>query len=264
MVDAADSDGDTLEISGNTQSVSSKYPSYGPPKGPRPEGPGPSPEIKDFLDKVANGTVTDADLQNMQTVLQQTQQQVSGNTQTADISEDTDSDGINSFLDKVAAGTVGDSDLQSMQSVLQTMQQRVNPGGTSTDTDNNAADFRSFLDKVANGTVTDTDLQNMQAKLKEMTTASGTIGRHRHPRPSSESEGTNPNSTSLDTTDADDTDLKSFLDKVAAGTVTDSDLQEMQSILLPISAVPENGFSNQTGTDSNLGSFMTQYAFSRF
>ncbi len=72
-------DGDSLEISSDAQNVMSNYMMYGPPppppNGANGPGPGQSSEIKDFLDKVASGTATEDDLNNMQSILKQIQQQ---------------------------------------------------------------------------------------------------------------------------------------------------------------------------------------------
>lgn len=85
----------------------------------------------------------------------------------------------------------------------------------------------SFLDKVVNGTVTDTDLEEMQTYLQNLSTESTestTTGTQMAPPPPPP-----PPPASEDSSDStgDDT-IKSFLDKVANGTVTDTDLQNMQ------------------------------------
>jgi hypothetical protein len=126
----SNADGDTFELSGNTQNVSQNL-TYGPPRGPGgPGGPPPASgegdEIKDFLDKVADGTVTEEDITNMQSLLQEAQKSFSSNNVNFDDSQNTGSDPIKSFLDKVANGTVTDEDITNMQTILQQMQQQYN------------------------------------------------------------------------------------------------------------------------------------------
>ncbi len=115
----SNADGDTFEFSGNTQNVSQNL-TYGPPPPPRgPGGPGSdsaeSDDIKSFLDKVADGTVTDEDITEMQSILQEAQESFGVNN---------GSDPIKTFMDKVADGTVTDEDITEMQSILQQMQQQ--------------------------------------------------------------------------------------------------------------------------------------------
>ncbi len=176
-------------------------------------------DIKAFLEKVKSGTVTEDDIQKLQAELKQADQ-ASGSSQTA-ANAGSGSSGIGSdirsFLDKVKDGSVTQNDIQSMQAELQ---QAGPPPGAAQGTDNSTfgSDLKSFMDKVANGTVTSTDLQKMQTELQQMQQkAGGAHGHHHH--------GGGGSSSSLDS------DLSSFLDKVANGTVTDTDLQSMQSEL---------------------------------
>jgi hypothetical protein len=68
--------------------------------------------------------------------------------------------------------------------------------------------------------VTDEDLANMKTFFANLQNQS------------SESGSTASNNTGLDATEDDQDFLKSFLDKVAAGTVTDADLTNVQNMLL--------------------------------
>jgi hypothetical protein len=256
-------DGDSLQLSGDARNVMSNYMMYGPPQGPPPggepgAGPGPSPEIKDFLDKVASGTATNDDLKNMQSVLQKMRQQFnSSGVNNEDSNTTTASDPIKAFLDKVMNGTATDDDLQNMQSVLQTMQKQRSSETAKDDAGSIDSELKSFLDKVASGTATDDDLKNMQSELQKMQQQFGGRGVHRHHHHhGSESDGTNPNSTSLDTTNVNNSnsDLKSFLDKVAGGTATNDDLKNMQSILQQMQQQYYNGFANSGITGSSTGS----------
>ena len=80
--------------------------------------------LKAFLDKVADGSVTEADLSSMQSYLQQMQQNVVSTASAASNSNCTASqDQLKTFLDKVAAGSVTTADLSSMQTYLQKLQQ---------------------------------------------------------------------------------------------------------------------------------------------
>ena len=124
----SNADGDTFEYSGNTQNVSQNL-TYGPPRGPGgPGGPPPASgkgdDIKDFLDKVADGTVTEEDISNMQSVLQEAQESFGSNNVNFNGTQNAETDPIKSFLDKVDNGTVTDEDISNMQIVLQQMQQQ--------------------------------------------------------------------------------------------------------------------------------------------
>ena len=173
-------------------------------------------DIKAFLAKVKNGTVTQDDIQKLEAELKQAAQ--ASGTQTASSTSSTSSSSsdlrsdVKNFLDKVKDGSVTQSDLQSMQTELK---QAAPPSDAAQGAGN--SDFKSFMDKVANGTVTSTDLQKMQTQLQQMQKAGGAHGHHHH--------GGGDSSSSFGS------DLSSFMDKVANGTVTDTDLQSMQSEL---------------------------------
>ena len=78
--------------------------------------------LKDFLDKVADGSVTEADLTSMQSYLQQMQQKaVNGASAAGDSNSTATRDLLKVFLDKVTAGSVTKDDLASMQTYLQQM-----------------------------------------------------------------------------------------------------------------------------------------------
>jgi hypothetical protein len=89
-----------------------------PPMGsgaPPPETASEGSEIQDFLDQVADGSVTDEDLDQMKTFFASLQNQGSESKSSDSNSSDLDAaenkqDPFQSFLDKVAAGTVTDSD----------------------------------------------------------------------------------------------------------------------------------------------------------
>jgi hypothetical protein len=262
-------DGDSLEISGDAQNQLTSYMMYGPPppNGANGPGPGPGSEIKDFLDKVANGTATEDDLKDMQSVLQKMRQKSDSSGVSSNTTQDS-SDPIKSFLDKVANGTATVDDLTGMQSILQQAQQQSAVNNVNDDSGSTGSDpIRDFLDKVANGTVTDDDLQNMQSVLQQMRQKSDSHGAHMHRRHnSSESDSTNPSGTSLDTTSTRSAgfDLKSFLDKVADGTVTDDDLANMQTILntKSIFSQMQQQFFNNSGDYSNLDTTNSSFAAS--
>jgi hypothetical protein len=98
--------------------------------------------------------------------------------------------------------------------------------------DTTASDIKSFLDKVANGTATDTDLKNMETELEQASSSTA-------------SSTTASTSSSTGATDIG-TDIKSFLDKVANGTATDTDLKNMQTEL---EQAQEQAASFLTGTN---------------
>lgn len=102
-------------------------------------------------------------------------------------------------------------------------------GGTqnisSTTTDSEvSSEINDFLDKVAAGTVTDENLTAMQSTLSSLMPPPP-------PKPAEASSETSSTSTSsIASSSAADiqSTIESFLDKVAAGTVTDEDLSAMQ------------------------------------
>jgi hypothetical protein len=110
----SNADGDTLKLSGN---VAAKYASYAPPKPAGNVDPLLSnPEIKSFLEKVANGTANTDDLEDMQSVLQK-------ELGSAAIAS-SDPNPIKNFLLKVANGTANPDDLKNMQGVIQKQRQQ--------------------------------------------------------------------------------------------------------------------------------------------
>lgn len=105
--------------------------------------------LKDFLDKVKNGTVTDEDLEEAQEALQNMPQPPGRDG----------SDPIGSFLEKVKSGTITEEDLTDMQTTLGNMPEPPEDQG--------ADPIKALLDKVKNGTVTSTDLAMMQVYLAQ-------------------------------------------------------------------------------------------------
>ena len=77
-------------------------------------------------------------------------------------------------------------------------------------------DIKGFLDKVKDGTVTENDIKEMQAKLVEFEQSAQA------------QSASNSNAASRQ---GDGPDIKSFLDKVKAGTVTETDLSNMKDQL---------------------------------
>lgn len=248
-------DGDTLELSGS-QSNTASIGIYGPPPMNTGNGATSSDPIKSFLDKVANGTATQDDITSMQTVLQQIQQQFAVENTNDNNSGDSTRDSMKSFLDKVASGTATTNDLTSMQSILQKVNSLSGSESVNNNSDNADSDpIKSFLNKVADGTATQADLTNMQSVLTQMKQQSDSEGTYRHHHHhGSESNRTNPTSTSLDTTNLNGSGsdpIKSFLDKVTSGTATNDDLYSMQSILQQMQQQFLNGFTNSNSNTSN-------------
>ena len=211
---SASTDGDIFVMNG-TQ-IGSSYSLYGPPP-PPPSGQTDSfgnDPVKSFLDKVAAGTATTEDLENMTSLLQNFS--AGASTATSSATDSQSSDPIKRFLDKVAAGTATSSDLSSMQEILQNLKaENSAPPPPPLSGQGDSDPIRSFLDKVAAGTATTEDLENMTSLLQNFSAGASTA-----------------TSSATDSQTSDP--IKSFLDKVAAGTVTSSDLSVMQSILLQL------------------------------
>jgi hypothetical protein len=91
------------------------------------------------------------------------------------------------------------------------------------DNDTTSSDIKSFLDKVANGTATATDLQNMETELEQATSSTDSS------TTASTGSSTTASTSSSTTASSIRSDLKSFLDKVANGTATATDLQSMEA-----------------------------------
>lgn len=229
--DASSTAGDTFTYASQFAGLSA-YTQYAPPP-PRPideTNASRGSEVRDFLDKVKNGSVTNDDVSNMQSLLQQN----SLNTTTTNTNS---SDLFGSFLNKVASGTVTDSDLTTMQSKLQALGQHKAHGGhghhglraaaqTSDDSTVSSDDvfnttLQTFLGKVASGSVTDNDLSSMQTTLQ--------AHQNQGPPPPPPPEQSGTATDSGDNNNADS--LKKFLDKVADGSVSSSDLSDMQALL---------------------------------
>ena len=92
------------------------------------------PDIKGFLDKVKDGTVTEDDIKEMQDKLvefeKNAQTQLASNSNA--VQRPTDGPDIKSFLDKVKAGTVTEADLSNMKEQLAKVDQQNGsppPGG---------------------------------------------------------------------------------------------------------------------------------------
>lgn len=87
--------------------------------------------MKDFLDKVKSGTVTQDDLNSIQAELKQDQQSGPDDAiknspppiDRNDNKESSSADIIKSFLDKVKSGTVTQDDLQNMETQLKQQEQ---------------------------------------------------------------------------------------------------------------------------------------------
>jgi ribosomal protein S20 len=128
------------------------------------------------LDAIKNGTATDADLQKMQTELQQFSDTQStnakghhghghGHSHGSSIQTD-----IKSFLDEIKNGTATDVDLQKMQTELQQFSDKQSATDSSQNTSGSdiRADLKSFLDEIKNGTATDADMLKMQTELNQI------------------------------------------------------------------------------------------------
>ena len=173
----SNSDGDTFELSGAA-------PPPPPPPGPPPAnsadmaGSGQSATtsdsdpIKAFLDKVASGTATEADMTTIQSYLQQLQQVgLNGITDSGRSHRSSKEDELTSFLDKVAGGTATESDLKEMQEYLRQIQRFSVADAAETGKAKRSEQedlLKDFLDKVAAGKATEADLTAMQATLQQL------------------------------------------------------------------------------------------------
>lgn len=216
-------DGDTFSRSSSLGSLTTYSSSGDRPAGPPPDGAvAPNSDIKDFLDKVKDGTVTQNDLTKMQTELQEMDQsQNTGSTQSTssvNSTQNNSTDFIKSFLDKVKSGTVTQDDLTNMQTELSQDQPAGSPPGGAGAPNSGIKDF---LDKVKAGTVTQDDLTKIEAELQQMD--------------QNQESGSTQSTSSVSSTQNNSTDfIKSFLDKVKSGTLTQDDLQSMEAQLQQI------------------------------
>ena len=156
-------------------------------------------------------------------------------------------DEIGSFLEKVQNGTVTAEDLAAMKDKLSQLQssaksdtkQTTDPSGSST------LSIKSFLDKVKDGTVTDSDLSAIKEKLAAAN-VDGSGGMSMPPPPP-------PGGPPPKSSEEKDGDISSFLQKVAARTVSNSDLSSMQELLtqLQTQASDTDTSSTMASSDSN-------------
>lgn len=79
-------------------------------------------QLKSFMDKVKDGTVTGTDLQEMQETL-------SGSSEFSKMSASSDNSDLSSFLKKVKNGTVSDSDLTAMKDKIAEMESQIGQKG---------------------------------------------------------------------------------------------------------------------------------------
>jgi hypothetical protein len=103
-----------------------------------------SSDIKSFLDKVANGTATATDLQNMETELEQATSSTDSSTTASTGSSTTASSirsDLKSFLDKVANGTATATDLQSMEAEMEQVQEQAALNSAISAYSNSNADY---------------------------------------------------------------------------------------------------------------------------
>ena len=189
----SNSDGDTAQLS------SSGIEGMPPP--PMMGNDTTASDISSFMDEVANGTATDTDLQNLETELEQAQAASSTSSSTGTSTSS-------------STGTSTSSSTGTSTS-------------SSTSASNIRADIKSFMDEVANGTATDTDLQNLETELEQAQAASSTSSS----TGTSTSSSTGTSTSSSTSTSNIRADIKSFMDEVANGTATDTDLQNMETEL---------------------------------
>lgn len=184
--------------------------------------------IASVLEKVKNGTVSDSDLTDLQSLMTR-------NTENAKDSGD-GSLSIEEFLGKVKNGTVTDSDLNALQSELNSLTDGSGiaaapppppppPPPPSEENDAIKA-ITDFLEKVKDGTATDSDLSDLQALL----TQSGS-----QTSDTSSVSAADPSSSVASASSASNTSnsisLEEFLEKVKNGSITDSDLSLLQTEL---------------------------------
>ena len=115
-------------------------------------------------------------------------------------------------------------------------------------------DIANFLTKIEKGTATSDDLQSMQNELQQAQ-QSGTTGLSGHHHHHHHAAGAVSNSQDT-TASSVSSDLSSFLDKVAQGTATDSDLTTIESEMATLSnqqsVSTSSTQSTAAGTVSNV------------
>jgi hypothetical protein len=103
--------------------------------------------------------------------------------------------------------------------------------------DTTASDIKSFLDKVANGTATATDLQNMETEMEQAASSTGSS--------TTASTGSSTGVSGIGT------DIKSFLNKVANGTATATDLQNMETEMEQAASTNVGSSQKANNADTN-------------
>jgi hypothetical protein len=222
-ITSSNSDGDTFQLSGVV-----------PPPPPPPDAAGSNStssdssgslnsDIQSFLSKVAEGTVSSSDIDSMQSELQQ----YLSNSSTASATSSSDS---------LTSGTATD--------YAQAMMMPPPPPPTDSSSSELSSDVESFLNKVADGSVSSSDISTMESELQQYLSsssstsdtssndslASGTatdFSQAMMPPPPPPANTTGSSSTSSDL----NSDIESFLSKVADGSISTSDIQIMQSEL---------------------------------
>ncbi|MTV48207.1 hypothetical protein GJ688_04310 [Heliobacillus mobilis] len=180
--------------------------------------PNLDPDIKNFLDKMRDGTATDDDLTNIMSTLQ-----AKSTEDTASTTQSTSgTDDIGSFIDKLKNGSATAEDMQDIMSKMKERaslgfhQSMMNGGmtslpfnltGSASQAENGAdSTLKSLLDKMRDGTATAEDLTNAMSTFTNATSDS--------------------TSSSTSTTSASSTEpIKSFFDKLKDGTATESDMK---------------------------------------
>lgn len=124
------------------------------------------------------------------------------------------------------------------------------PNQTNSQSDTTDADsIKAFLDKVANGTATADDLAAIQVVFQEMQQQHANGSYQPFDSSVGESDRTSRTGTHLDTAGTDQAAaIKSFLDKVAAGTATEGDVADMQTMLWQTQRPIPRGFA-ESGSD---------------
>ena len=123
--------------------------------------------------------------------------------------------------------------------------------------DTTASDIQSFMNEVANGTATDTDLKNMETELEQAASPTGSSTTSSTGSSTTASTGSSTGVSNLRA------DIKSFMNEVANGTATDTDLKNMETELQQ--AASSTGSSTTSSTGSSISQQMlnsAMYAYS--
>ncbi|NPV89147.1 MAG: hypothetical protein HPY50_00030 [Firmicutes bacterium] len=154
---------------------------------------------------------------------------------------------LGSFLEKVKNGTVTDEDIENLKAQLTEAADQAEStagSGESTEVKDLRDSIKELLDKVKDGTVTEDDLSEMKDLLANTQASASLAGMP--------PMGGGPPPMGPPPSDENREAIGSFLDKVKAGAVTESDLTDLQELL---TSMEEASDSTEETTASQSSSF---------